>query len=189
MQFIDLIGFLVLTLLILVYWLNPKHLMKRAKPQNKWLANAFINATKAFPVTKRVAFISLTAVISTVLIEFAFFLTGKNVVPFQNHLVSAIVFHPIVEEFAFRGFFLGFLLNVSEKLIVNEKKKQLVFALLVLFNLFYFTSGHSSALIYFNTIVFVAAYLCSNKNLLPSILAHSTLNLIVFLWANHWIFG
>ena len=109
-------------------------------------------------------------------------------IPANNYsVIHGLILSPIWEEIVFRGLLLGAPLVVLLKINSKIRETSLSFNFLALFLLlfqaavFFLAHPSGSAIVLVNGLLFGLIYLLFKKNLLSSMVAHSTANLLVII--------
>ncbi len=103
-------------------------------------------------------------------------------------MISVIVFHPIVEEFVFRGLFFGVLLFAINAAIKpsNLAIRYFLVFLAVLIQALIFGLEYGAAFQFYQALLLVGLFIGHKKmggkyNLVPPIIAHATHNVILVI--------
>ncbi len=155
--------------------------------KRSWIKNALLNFK--FGIRKPLLTIILPMLISLFMV-FSYILFFKRIVAYNVYLpilfFSGVILGPIFEEVLLRGVFLGCFIRLSENLNANLSK--IIFISLgFLLQLFLFVFGHMRfgggeiLILIFSGFLFSLLFLIYKRNIIPSIIAHSTYNLFVIL--------
>lgn len=154
----------------------------------------FIGWLKIRAVPKKAIFVSIAAIVLLDLVYY--FAYGGTVGQMEFSQISTVVFHPVIEEFVYRGIFLGTLLFAVNSLTAKFKKlesaKYSLYAFAIVFQAIWFGFEHGALLQFWQGALFALLFFGHGRigyrnNLLPPVIAHAVHNLWIAL-LNCYIF-
>ena len=159
----------------------------------KWKKKLSQNGLKLeFIELKQIAMIALAVIIADLL--FIWLTKPVGLPQLDYSIIKTLILSPVWEELIFRGLILGLMPAMLENKLKMSRnsswfKATFGFLFFIQAGVFFLAHGSGSAIILVNGLLFGLIYLASGKNLLASITAHTTGNLLIVAISNYDLLG